>query len=93
MASFQTKPITVEAMRWSGRLRDIDEVFMLLALASNTSIVIGLSANGELHLPVNDASLLVQPGDWIVKHNERIRVLKPAEFTSTYEPLPAVPVP
>jgi hypothetical protein len=90
MPQFTKKPEVVTAIRWSGRKRDIEDVFTLVGALCE---VIGVTATNELHInPRAQTKIEVQPNDWIVRDGDRLETMKNDAFRAAFDPAPD-PVP
>lgn len=88
MAQFTKKPEVVSAIRWSGRKRDIEDVFTLV---DGLCEVIGLTVTNELHINPRGAApkLELQAGDWLIRDaDNRLTTMRHEAFQAAFDPIP-----
>lgn len=93
MKKYRKKPVVIEAVRWSGREEDIDEVLALvdfeLLPRDEVYVTPGIGyvpAHGTLDIHTLEGTMTAQPGDWIIRGVAgEVYPCKPDIFEATYE--------
>jgi hypothetical protein len=102
MPKFRKKPVVIDAVRWDGTERCLNDValpfigdgkpdFSHLPTAPDDPHVdtgIGyIPAIGELQIPTLEGTMTARPGDWIIRGIKgEFYPCKPDIFAATYEP-------
>ena len=87
MAKFRKKPVTIEAVRWTGE--NLDEVFAFCNVSNPKQAILDLW-RGEILIMTLEGTMRAATGDWIIKGVKgEYYPCKPDIFEETYEPVEA----
>ncbi|MEU6709920.1 hypothetical protein ABZ897_00460 [Nonomuraea sp. NPDC046802] len=84
---FRSRPVEVEAIRWLGE-ENCPEVFAFVGL--NHDDWADETDHSLLHVPGLIDSRPARHGDWLVKDDNGVRVMRDAEFNARYEQTPVL---
>lgn len=80
MAQFKNKPVTVDAIQFTGENKAEIESFVGKSL---------VSFYGGLQIPYLQSSMVANAGDWIVKDGDVFYPVDDATFNKNFEPITA----
>lgn len=80
MSKYRKKPVVVDAVQWTGRLTDIDE------LGTHDRPISQELGSQTLQIETLEGVMTANVGDWIIKGvNGELYPCKPDIFAKTYE--------
>lgn len=79
MPRYRTKPVTVEALQWTG-----DNLGEVLAWASRHAVP---QPDGGLMVQTLNGSVWAKPGDYLIRRDDEVYPCDPAVFAEKYEPV------
>lgn len=97
MTRYQPKPVTVDALRWSGSVKDLPEMTDFLephGVECSTRRVVTEPSPEMLNIEIPTADgqdvvhARVAPGEWIVFTDGHIDLVANWKFERDYEPVP-----
>lgn len=83
-ARFRTRPVEVEAIRWVGE-SNCAEVFAFAG--EDHGEWVDETVHSVFHVPGLFGPLVARHGDWLVKDETGVAVMRDAEFTGRFEPI------
>lgn len=92
MGFYTKKPVTIEAVQWTGN--NIEEItqFIDFDALPESDLYVGkgighIPATGELEIPTLEGMMVARPGDFIIRGVQgEVYPCKPDIFEATYEP-------
>lgn len=88
MPKYRSKPLTVEAWQWiPGDMAAAGAVVgTLMGHGIPFCHPSGLGPTTTLQLGEGDSGPLAQPGDWLIRANDRWGIVEATDFAGRYEP-------
>jgi hypothetical protein len=82
VATYRKKPVTIEAVQWTGANRDEMDAWMADAFNWEAGF---LASEPQIYVAANDAYLTIKPGDWVAKDRHGFYPIKDDVFRESYD--------